>query len=291
MYTKISKLKNNLRTFYQIYDIIYIVVLMKKFRKDKNKLFICEECGKLCKDKTVLSIHNIKIHKLNPREYFNKWIKEEGEGICKICGNETELKRSDKGYTNTCSKKCKDLYVTKRTEEEVFKKYEVCNVYQSEEIKLKCRKTKLEKYGDEKYQNREQIEKTNLMRYGSKTPLKNIEIQLKTQKNGILSKKFKNLWYQGSYELDFLTKYYDNFSDIKRGPTIKYILDGNMKNYYSDFYIPSLNLIIEIKNSYLLKRDQNMIREKEQAVLKKGFNYIMILDKNYEEFCNFFQNL
>jgi len=59
---------------------------MKEFRKNKNGLFICEECNKICKDKTVLSIHNIKIHNLTPKQYFDKWIKDKGDDICVICG-------------------------------------------------------------------------------------------------------------------------------------------------------------------------------------------------------------
>ena len=42
--------------------------------------------------------------------------------------------------------------------------------------------------------------------------------------------------------------------------------------------------IIEIKNSYLALKDKNGIEAKEKATLAKGFNYIMIVNKNYIEF-------
>jgi hypothetical protein len=307
---------------------------MKEFRKNQKGLFICEECGKICKDKTVLSIHNIKIHKLSPKEYFDKWIKEKGEGICKICNKETKLIRSDWGYKNTCSKMCANIYSGLRSKEEIFKKYGVENVYQLESIKLKCKQTKKERYGDEMYQNREQIEQTNIKRFGKKYPLQSKEIQDKIKQSNlenygveyswqrkdiknnikhiclerfgvehpsqnldILNKGFKtrfqfhnylntNLIYQSSYELDFLEKYYDKYLDIQRGFSIKYEFNGKNKIYHSDFFIPSLNLIVEIKNSYLAKKDKDEIEAKKIAVLNKGYNFILIIDKKYDDLNN-----
>ena len=106
----------------------------------------------------------------------------------------------------------------------------------------------------------------------------------KNQKSCFKIKQFRNsnIWYQGTYELDFLEKYYNLFRDIQRGPSIKYVYNGGNKVYHPDFYIPSLNLIIEIKGSYFLKRDKKMILEKEKAVLNSGYKYIIIIDKNYE---------
>jgi hypothetical protein len=88
---------------------------MKQFRKTQDKFFICEECGKLCKDKTVLSIHNKKVHNLTPKEYFDKWIKEIGDDICVICQEKTILVRSDFGYKKCCSRKCENIYSGQRT--------------------------------------------------------------------------------------------------------------------------------------------------------------------------------
>jgi very-short-patch-repair endonuclease len=98
-------------------------------------------------------------------------------------------------------------------------------------------------------------------------------------------KQFKdtNIHYQGSYELDFLEHYYDKLN-IKRSKSIKYKINESNHIYFPDFYIPELNLIIEIKNSYLAKRDKLKLSAKKYAVLKKGFNFIMIIDKDYSSF-------
>jgi hypothetical protein len=100
-------------------------------------------------------------------------------------------------------------------------------------------------------------------------------------------KRFKNtnIWYQGSYELDFLEKYYNIFiNDIQRGLRITYKCNEKQKYYFSDFYIPSLNLIIEIKNSYLAKKDKLILEAKKEACLSQGYQWIMIIDKNYSNF-------
>ena len=112
------------------------------------------------------------------------------------------------------------------------------------------------------------------------------EVHDKQQKTAFWSRKYKatNINYRGLYELDFLEKYYNKYSDIINGPTIRYYYNGKNKVYFPDFLIPSLNLIIEIKNSYLYQRDKEIIEAKEKATIANGFNYIMIVDKDYTSF-------
>jgi len=133
---------------------------------------------------------------------------------------------------------------------------------------------------------RSSIEKTNELKYGVKFPTQNIKIFEKGQKTRYLRHQFRNtdIWYQGSYELDFLEKYYNNIQYIQNGSYIKYIFIGQNKIYYPDFYIPSLNLIVECKNSYLAKKDKDKIEAKKKATISNGFEYIMIVDKDYSDF-------
>jgi uncharacterized C2H2 Zn-finger protein len=172
----------------------------------------------------------------------------------------------------------------------------------------KNRQTKLEKYGDENYHNMEKTKQTNLERYGveyslqaeevrekgKKTCLKKFGVENASQNKDVFNKglmtrllrkqyKDTNLHYQASYELDFLEKYYDIIKDLEDGPSIKYKYKEKEKIYFSDFYSPFLNLIIEIKSSWTLKLDES-IKEKKKYTLKKGYNYIRIVNKNYDEF-------
>jgi uncharacterized C2H2 Zn-finger protein len=234
---------------------------MKEFRKTKDGLFICEECGKIFDRKCDLGRHVNKYHN-NQKEYFDKWLKENNDDVCKICGNLTKFNGlSGKGYKNCCCKKCSNKYDGIRTHEEIFKKYGNCG------------------YGLEK--NKATIKQNNLKKYGVENPAQNKEIYEKGQKTRLEIKKYKNtnIWYQGSYELDFLEKFYDKFPDIQRGPDIKYIFEGKNKVYHPDFYIPLLNTIIEIKSTWTYNSIIDTIKEK--ATIANGFKYLMILDKDY----------
>jgi hypothetical protein len=120
-------------------------------------------------------------------------------------------------------------------------------------------------------------------------PAQNREIYEKSLKTRRQIHKFKdtNITYQGSYELDFLEKFYDKI-DIENGPSVPYLFEGKNKVYHSDFYIPSKNLIVEIKNSYLFEKDKNKIHAKESSVISNGYNYILILNKDYSEFIHLY---
>jgi len=46
-------------------------------------------------------------------------------------------------------------------------------------------------------------------------------------------------------------------------------------------------MIIEIKNSYLAKKDKERIQTKKEAIINEGYNFIMIINKDYKEIDNY----
>ena len=66
----------------------------------------------------------------------------------------------------------------------------------------------------------------------------------------------------------------------------KYIFENNDHYYFSDFYLKLKNLIVEIKSKYTYEKylDKNLIKQKTTIGL--GYNFMFIIDKNYEEFMN-----
>ena len=325
---------------------------MKEFRKNEQGFFVCEECGKLCKNQMSLSKH-LPSHNMNQKDYYDKWLKSNNDGICDICGKETEFKAT-RFYRKTCSRKCADelfkkvclekygstsplgnkklrlkgiatsikkygttypcqsTQVKETCKQNNLKKYGVENTFQTEENKEKMKKTWLAKYGVDNPNRdknvREKIKQTCIKRFGTEYALQNSDVREKgkitmNEKYGVdhqsqnetihynqmnsgkRIKIFRNtdLWYQGTFELDFLENYFDKI-EIKRAKSIKFIFDNEDKYYHPDFYIPTLNLIVEIKNSYYAKRDKEKIKAKEKATISSGFNYIMIVDKDYNNF-------
>lgn len=93
--------------------------------------------------------------------------------------------------------------------------------------------------------------------------------------------------------LEFLENIYQFHSEaITEAPTIYYKIDSNTSSFYlPDFYIPSLQLIIEIKgsNPHYQARDEQKEILKAKATIAEGFNFIQINDEKYIEFHKFFK--
>lgn len=274
---------------------------LNRFNQTKDGYFICKECNKICKTSSGLSTHVNKKHNLTFKEYFDRWIKYENEDVCKICGNKTKFSRQH-WYLNTCSHKCRNELIKivnieksdanqKKRKITCIKKYGVSNPFQSDLIKEKIKRSFEIRYGvNHNMKSKEGYDsyKSSIKRkYGVENIMQLTNIHNKMLKSSFLKKKYSNtnLWYQGSYELDFLEKFLDKI-DIENGPSIPYLFEGKNKVYHSDFYISSLNLVVEIKSNYLYKKDYNVIKEKEKYTISCGFNYIIILDKDYSNFNN-----
>ncbi len=294
---------------------------------------ICKECKKEFKNLKGLSAH-IRLSHFNIKIYYDKWIKNENENICKICHNENEFVGLSYGYKKGCCKQHMNIIGYECRKNALLKTYGVENQFQRKDVKEKikenfvkihgvkhqmylqktkdkikktclkrynvkhvfCKNSPVRKKWEQKLYNKYQItnifqrddikikiKSSNYKKYGVDNPMQNEKIFNKALKTRRLINKYKNtnLSYQGTYELDFLEKYYNKL-DIENGPSIKYKFNGKNKVYHSDFYIPSKNLIVEIKSSYILTLDIE-INEKKKACLK-DYNYICIIDKNYEKF-------
>lgn len=171
------------------------------------------------------------------------------------------------------------------------------NPNQSPIIKEKIKSTNQQHFGGPspyhservRAKGRETCKKNN----GTEYPSQNPEIYEKAMKNSFLKKKYilpsgKEILLQG-YEPHFLDYvFFNNLlqeNEIEYKPKrIKYLSEGFEHYYFADFYIPKFNLIIEIKSSYILEKYPYNIFLKIEATKALGHNYIMILDKKYEEF-------
>ena len=120
---------------------------MKEFRKNQEGLFVCEECEKTIVymkglSKHVNALHNLKI-------YYDKWLKSEDDGLCKICGKETEFTGFRSFYKHTCCKECENKYKFLKTSESCLKKYGTENYFLNPDFREKSKETCLQKYGVE----------------------------------------------------------------------------------------------------------------------------------------------
>jgi hypothetical protein len=149
--------------------------------------------------------------------------------------------------------------------------------------------TTIEKYGVASYSTTEDFHKkcilTCLLKYGYPSHNQSPKVHQLQQISAFKTKKYSNtdLTYQGTYELDFLEKYY-NVIKIEKINPIKYTLNENTHYYHPDFYLPEYNLIIEIKSSYTYNYELDKNIAKKEHSIKSGYNFLFIIDKDYSEF-------
>lgn len=222
---------------------------------------------------------------------YNKNLKSGGKYACLKC-------RPEK-YKETCLLKygVDNIIKVEKTHEKIkstnLKRYGVESFAKLESFKENHKLRMMKKYGVDSFSKTEEwLEKqkqTSLERFGVENASQCAEIFSKQQKSRYEIFEFKNtgLFYQGTFELDFLNNYYDKF-EITKGPIIEYEFKNSNKQYFSDFYLPKFNLIIEIKSTYTfhLAKEKNI--EKQKKSISLGYGHIFIIDKKYQEFENLF---
>ena len=78
----------------------------------------CKICDKEFKSIGGLSKHLKPSHQISTKDYYDKFIKKEGEEQCLNCNDPTSFRDMGKnGYRKFCSKKCDDLYSIEQTRE------------------------------------------------------------------------------------------------------------------------------------------------------------------------------
>lgn len=132
---------------------------------------------------------------------------------------------------------------------------------------------------------REKSIETSILKYGTKHPMQNREVSDRNHLSGMWIKRFgeTELFYRGSYEFDFLEKYYNKIK-IETLKGIKYEFNSKDCIYFPDFYLPDFNLIVEIKSDYTYNIDLNKNKAKESYCKNMGYSFIFIIDKDYKMF-------
>lgn len=220
--------------------------------------------------KYIMGEHYERMHKESLPEdmdgfrYFYYLLTKKKQGSCIICKNTTDFNRVTMKYSRFCNNpKCKETY-------------------------------------------KKEVDGRMLKKYGKVNLLDDPEQQKKMLANRKISGKYKfrdgvEFEYTGTYELDFL-KYLDQVlkwksSDIMSPSPHLYSYTYDDKNhfYIPDFFIPSLNLEIEIKQSTerLMNKEtyeKSVEKDKLMRSMSNLFNYIRIFDKDYSEFNEFIKD-
>jgi len=213
--------------------------------------------------------HEEDLKGLSPAQSYFNYKYKKTKGSCVMCHKETKWNESTVRYERFCSDKCKEDY-------------------------------------------REEFKKRMLSKYGKTHLLDDPNQQSKMLGNRKISGVYtwsdgkSKTKYTGSYEHEFL-----EFLDLvmRMSPNdifapapqiFHYTYEGKDHFYIPDFYIASLNLIVEIKdggsNPNRHEKIQQVDKAKEKikdVVMAKQtqYEYIKVVDKDYSIFMNYLMDL
>lgn len=189
-----------------------------------------------------------------------------------------------------------------RTRQAVQQKYGVDNVFQLSSVKEKSKTTCLKKYGVEYNSQRVEIKEGNsqwmlgmkrllLEKYGVEYCMHVPEFFTKAQKNSKVSKYKTKIFtfpsgnsvvIQGYEDKAILQLLNEGFSeedmifDNSLKPVIKYTFKTYSKRYYCDIWIPSKNMVVEVKSDYTWNNQLDLNLKKIEATVSSGFNFRLI---------------
>ena len=243
---------------------------MRYLAKQKRRIY-CKFCDYFCYTPEDFVAHLEKHHSemipedMTPWQFSYYLRTGKTKGRCIVCKGDTTWNESTHKYNRFCGRqKCYDQY------REIFKK-------------------------------------RMIGKYGKTTLLNDPEQQRKMLANRRISGEY--VWrdkihktsYTGSYEKSFL-EFLDQVMDfdptdiMAPSPhTYYYEYEGEKHFYIPDFFIPSLNLEIEIKdggdnpNNHQKIQAVDKIKEKlkDQVMIKNEFSYIKIVNKHNERFLDY----
>lgn len=250
----------------------------------RNVIYRCNECSKKIrteKIKDIFSDNEIKKEIVSKRKNtcllkygYDSYTKTKDYSV--KSGNTKFIKYGDENYNNIS-----------KTQNTCLSKYGVDSFSKTELYKTKYKYTCNLKYGvDNVFQDeqiKQKIKETLISKYGVDNPTKHPDLFEKAQRSSykIIKHNELDIKYQGTYELDFINFCIERDIKFEKGPTIDYTLNEVNRKYHSDFYIPCLNLICEIKSIWTYNKDLEENLAKKEFSEKSGYNFIFLIDKNY----------
>lgn len=235
--------------------------------------------SKLKKFGTIHISQNEQIKKQKKETMLKKY------GVSHALQSKEFLKKSQ----DTCLKNNGVKYPTQsqivreKIEKSNIKNFGTKHPLQNNEIKEKAMKTHFANNDGIGFQTKKAI-KTIKEKYGVENVMQNSKIAEKNLKSQFSKKEF--IWTTGEisitqgYENIILSElekngysFNDVITDYTQMPEFWYYFKGNKKRYLPDIFIPSENLIIEVKSTYTYEADLEKNLAKEQAVLQAGFDF------------------
>lgn len=185
---------------------------------------ICKKCGEEFKSSASLGTHLWKTHSMDPKTYYDQYLKRPEEGICPVCSSPTRFRTLGKGYLTWCSRKCSAQAIKNDSErnsakvnamrETMVRKFGVDSASKCPELVDKQRATMKKRYGVEFYAQSKDFGKkfveTYMSRHGMRGPTADPAIQAKIRETNM---RLKGVPYNFSINVQKENEEYTRFLD------------------------------------------------------------------------------
>lgn len=258
--------------------------------KEKMKCLICGEQTNYTID--VFSKCHLKVKHpeiLHMKDYYDKFVKKENEGICSVCGKETTFYGFNKGYSKHCSTKCasKTEEYKEKLRRKALERY--ADEDKRKDVIEKMHQTSLKKYGSISYSGskvgQEKIKKTNLERYGIEQTLqldhvKTARIKALEDNKDEINEKRKAFWTKEN--IDKVNKVREEYVLKKYGVSSVMCLDW-VKDKLEKTKINTLMKRYGVDNVMKLDwvRNKSKKTRKEKFILNFKPDYLNEKEKYY----------
>jgi len=167
-----------------------------------------------------------------------------------------------------------------------LEKYGVENPSSNDQVKLKRINTMLERFGVE--HNFINWSEKMFAKHGVYNSVHIPEVAEKLCYNRFKKRKeymlsFGEIIHLQGYEpfgFDYLKTLYEEKQVLYRKkdmPELWYNWEGKIRRYYCDFFVPSDNLVVEIKSPYTFSRDHQLIKQKILSAHTKGHKVLLLV--------------
>lgn len=244
-------------------------------------------------------LNNIRVLNISSKFYYDLYHKQDEEGLCSECKSETTY--NSFSYRKFCSKSCanksenhrnvvKNRFVGDDEKKNLFLsrrgKINTNPEKRKETVKNKCSALGIDVF-DYYSEKSKKASKTISDERREQITLKGIETRIKNEtltcrsfyKDYFLYGKRINIQGYEKVVLDYL-QHDLKINDIKAGSkdflSIKYFY-GKQRLYFPDIFIPSMNLVIEVKSDWTYKNHAEVCDAKSSATFEQGYNVLLLM--------------
>lgn len=150
---------------------------MAKAKENKNlydvNRIICQICNRPFTSTNPFCVHLRKSHNMDAKTYYDKYYKDDNEGICLVCKKPTLFNNLTKGYNPYCSRECANHSQARvdKIKQTTKEKYGVSCVLKRSDIREKCEKAA------NSIEARQKAKETSLKHFGVEHPMKSSKVK------------------------------------------------------------------------------------------------------------------